>query len=83
MPRYFFNVRDGENVDEDVEGSDLDGFTAVESEAMTSAKEIIAEALLSGRPAPLGHRFEVRDEKGNLILEFLFARAAQEAGPQP
>jgi hypothetical protein len=83
MPRYFFNVRDGGNVDEDLEGIDLDGLSAVENEAMTSAKEIIAEALLSGRPAPLGHRFEVHDEEGKLILEFLFARAAQEAGPQP
>jgi hypothetical protein len=83
MPRYFFNVRDGEKVDEDPEGIDLDGLSAVENEAMTSAKEIIAEALLSGRPAPLSHSFNVLDEEGRLILEFLLARAAHEAGPQP
>jgi hypothetical protein len=83
MPRYFFNVRDGEQVNEDVEGIELDGIPAVENEAMTSAKEIIAEALLSGRPAPLTHSFEVLDEGGKLIFEFLFARAADEAGPQP
>jgi hypothetical protein len=83
MPRYFFNIRDGEKVDKDPEGMDLDGLSAVENEAMASAKEIIAEALLSGRPAPLGHSFEVRDEEGKLILEFLFARAAHEAGLQP
>jgi hypothetical protein len=83
MPRYFFNIRDGERVKEDPEGIDLDSLSAVENEAMTSAKEIIAEALLSGRPTPLGHSFEVFDEDGSLILDFLFARAAYEAGPQP
>jgi hypothetical protein len=83
MPRYFFNVRDEEKLDQDLEGIDLDGMAAIENEAMTSAKEIIAEALLSGRPAPLGHSFEVLDEQGTLILEFLFARAAHETGPQP
>ncbi|WP_353646163.1 hypothetical protein [Mesorhizobium sp. WSM2239] len=83
MPRYFFNVRDGQQLNEDPEGIDLDGLSAVENEAMTSAKEIIAEALLSGRPAPLGHSFEIIDEEGNMILEFLFARAAHETGPQP
>jgi hypothetical protein len=83
MPRYFFNVRDGGNVDEDLEGIDLEGLSAVENEAMTSAKEIIAEALLSGRPAPLGNSFEVLDEEGKLVLEFLFTTAAQEPGPQP
>jgi hypothetical protein len=39
MPRYFFNVRDGEQVNEDVEGIELDGLPAVENKAMTSAKE--------------------------------------------
>lgn len=83
MPRYFFNVRDRGNVDNDLEGIDLDDLSAVENEAMTSAKEIIAEALLSGRPAPLGHKFEILDEEGKVILDFSFERAAREAGSQP
>jgi hypothetical protein len=83
MPRYFFNIRDGDKLVHDLEGIDVDDLSAVQNEAMTSAKEIIAEALLSGRPAPLAHSFEVLDENGRLILEFLFARAAHEAGPRP
>jgi hypothetical protein len=83
MPRYFFHVRDGWNVHEDLEGIDLQDPSAVENEAITAAKEIIAEALLSGRPAPLGHRFEVVDEQGKVILDFPFERAAHEAGRQP
>jgi hypothetical protein len=83
MPRYFFHVRDGWNVHEDLEGIDLQDPSAVENEAITAAKEIIAEALLGGRPAPLGYRFEVVDEQGKVILDFPFERAANEAGRQP
>ena len=50
---------------------------------MASAKEILAEELLHGKPLRTGLAFEIFDENRNLVLRFPFALAAERAGPPP
>jgi hypothetical protein len=65
---------------EDYEGEDLADLAAVQETAMASAKEIIAEGLLGGRPVLADYRFEVHDEAGSLLLAFPFAEAEAKLG---
>ncbi|MER9586352.1 hypothetical protein [Mesorhizobium sp. M0276] len=55
----------------------------VEDEAMASAKEILAEGLLAGKPVLTGNSFEIFDERDVLVLEFPFSRAAETPGARP
>ena len=68
---------------EDYEGEDLADLAAVEENAMASAKEIIAEGLLGGKPVLTDFSFEVCDEAGRLLLDFPFSEAAAKPGAAP
>ena len=83
MPRYFFHFRDQSGLKEDYEGEDLADLPAVEETAMASAKEIIAEGLLGGKPVLTDFSFEVYDEAGHLMLAFPFSEAAAKPGAAP
>ncbi|WP_292601254.1 hypothetical protein [Mesorhizobium sp.] len=50
---------------------------------MASAKEILAEGLLSGKPMLTGAIFEICDEKHVLLLRFPFSDAAKMPGTRP
>jgi hypothetical protein len=83
MPRYFFHFRSPTSLREDYEGEDFADLAAVEENAMASAKEIIAEGLLGGKPVLTDFSFEVHDEAGRLLLVFPFAEAAAKPGAAP
>ena len=83
MPRYFFHFRSLTSLREDYEGEDLADLAAVEENAMASAKEIIAEGLLGGKPVLTDFSFEVYDAAGHLMLAFPFSEAAAKAGAAP
>jgi hypothetical protein len=83
MPRYFFHFRSSDALREDYEGEDFADLAAVEENAMASAKEIIAEGLLGGKPVLTDFSFEVRDAAGHLLLDFPFSEAAAKAGAAP
>jgi hypothetical protein len=83
MPRYFFNFRSLTSLSEDYEGEDFADLAAVEENAMASAKEIIAEGLLGGKPVLTDFSFEVRDAAGSLLLDFPFSEAAAKPGAAP
>ncbi|MBA3446434.1 MAG: hypothetical protein H0T56_02275 [Pseudaminobacter sp.] len=83
MPRYYFHLRDGDQLREDFEGEDLADLAAVEETAMAAAKEIIAEGLLAGQPVLTNYSFEVCDEQRNTILRFPFVDAANKSGSRP
>jgi hypothetical protein len=61
MPRFFFNYRDGDKYAEDLEGMEIADEAASVLEAMISAKEIIAEALVRGDAVPREAEFSVTD----------------------
>lgn len=66
MPRYFFHIREGSDINRDVEGQDLSDVEAARREAINSVREIISEKLLHG--GPLNHRtIEIADETGHVV----------------
>ncbi|WP_181167843.1 hypothetical protein [Mesorhizobium sp. B2-4-19] len=81
MPRYFFCLRDENgNLQEDPEGQEFSDLAGAEENAMVSAKEILAEELLRGKPVRTGLAFEILDENHKLVLRFPFAFAAERSG---
>jgi hypothetical protein len=66
VPRYFFDVHDGETVSPDDEGLELDGLNEAQFEAVKTLPELARGVL------PNGHAREfvitVRDESGGAVL---------------
>ena len=84
MPRYFFYFRDEDgHLREDPEGQEFSGLAGAEENAMASAKEILADELLRGKPLRTGLAFEIFDENHKPVLRFPFAFAAGRAGTPP
>jgi hypothetical protein len=78
MPRYFFHIRTSEGqLLNDLDGEEFAGLSEVEEHAMVSAKEILAEGLLAGKPMLTGDSFEIYDETQALVLRFPFSGAAE------
>ena len=75
MPRYFFNLRDGHNLDEDDEGVELPDFEAARAEAMATVEEIRDE--LSDGHATSNLELEVADETGRRLLTIPFFRGSR------
>ncbi|ESY76789.1 hypothetical protein NKI94_31120 [Mesorhizobium australicum] len=84
MPRFFFHIRTGGGqLLKDTEGQEFASLQEVENDAMASAKEILAEGLLAGKPVFTGDAFEIFDQSNVLVLEFPFSRAAEKPGARP
>ena len=74
MPRFFFNVREGDKLIDDVEGSVHFSIVEATAEAVLSARELMANSILAGRK-PSNSRFEIGDESGQIVLIMPFAEA--------
>jgi hypothetical protein len=74
MPRYYFHLRDGEDVLLDPEGRELSHPGAVEQMALNEARAIIADDALGGK-IKLLQRIDVENEAGVLIHRLLFVDA--------
>ncbi len=69
MPRYWFNVRDrNELLLDDQEGCVLPNLEAVKADAVEAARQILCAAALSGTAASLRVQIEVFDEAGRTVL---------------
>jgi hypothetical protein len=69
MPRYWFNVRDGDELFlDDEEGCDLPNLQAVRIDAVEAAQQILSAAASTGTAASLRMQIEVVDEAGDTIL---------------
>jgi hypothetical protein len=69
MPRYWFNVRDGNDLlRDDEEGCELPNLDAVKKDAILAARQILCAAALSGVAASLRVQIEVVDEAGKIVL---------------
>lgn len=73
MPRYFFNIRDGYDLDEDDEGVELPDLDAARSEAQATVEELREEL---GTEAE-GIQLEVTDEEGQRLFTVSFGRHGQ------
>ena len=69
MPRYWFNVRNGNDLLlDDAEGCQLPNLKAVKKEAVLAARQILCAAALTGVAASLQVQIEVVDEAGKTVL---------------
>jgi hypothetical protein len=72
MPRYFFNIRDGYDVDEDEEGIELPDLDAARAEALATVEELRDELADAGNI-----ELEITDETGRRLLTVPFFRRGQ------
>ena len=77
MPRYFFNIRSGDVLNKDPEGEEHDTLASAENEAIQSAREMMAEAIKSGRSTAKGKVFELTDVKGQVLSSIAFTDVLQ------
>ena len=70
MPRFYFNVRDGRDVDEDEEGVELPDLEAARAEALATVEELRDE--LGADAARI--ELEITDDTGRRLLTIPFAR---------
>jgi hypothetical protein len=70
MPRFFLNIREGNERIADVDGAD---YLSI-AEAVLSARELMANSILAGRN-PGGSRFEIGDDSGHIVLIMPFEEA--------
>ncbi|MGJ7043210.1 hypothetical protein J2Y63_006494 [Shinella sp. BE166] len=66
MPRFYFHIRDGDELEIDPQGTVFDTIEAAVIDARMAAREILAEKLLNDEVID-GQRFEITDEKGELV----------------
>ena len=75
MPRFFFNLRDGESID-DPDGVFLPDTRTARLEAIRNARDIMAEEVRRGHLS-LASRIEVTDENGEPILAVPFREVVE------
>jgi hypothetical protein len=74
MPRYFFHIKDGDELTADYEGGDYSDLEEARHEAIEAAREIMSWAVRDGK-RPNGQTFVISDEAGIIRLEFPFKDA--------
>jgi hypothetical protein len=72
MPRFFFNIRDGHDLDEDDEGVELPDVEAARAEAFATVEELRSELRDAGNI-----ELEITDETGRRLLTVPFFRRAR------
>jgi hypothetical protein len=66
MPRFFIHSRDRVGLIEDVEGSDWPDFNAARSEALASARELLAAQLKANQTDGV-EQLEICDALGHML----------------
>ena len=66
MGRFYFYLRAGDELIRDDEGVDLPDFSAAQREATLAARELLAEAIRSGRPK-VPDALVIVDEVGRML----------------
>ena len=63
MTRFYFHLSEGDQLIIDNEGLDLPDFSAAQREALLDARELLAEAIKSGKPE-VPEALVIADEAG-------------------
>lgn len=71
MPKYYFHIRDGQDLALDPEGAEFETLEAARKEAANSARELLAQRLLRGDVID-GQAFELTTEDGDIADIFRF-----------
>jgi hypothetical protein len=72
MGRFYFQLRNGDKLLPDDDGVDLPDFSAAKREAVLAARELLAEAIRSGRQK-VPDAFVIADESGRTLDTILLA----------
>jgi len=76
MTTYYFNFRDTDGtLVADIEGVELQTEDDVREEAVTAARQMMAERLRSSGGVDRSRAFEIADGDGNLVLTLVFGDA--------
>lgn len=76
MSRYFFHVRDGDDVRFDLLGASLPDLGAAIGRSLQTARRILSSEALDGC-MPMNKRIEVEDDKGLLVHVLPFVLAVE------
>src|SRR5258708_16043852 len=86
MGRFYFHLQADDQIVPDDEGVDLPDLSAAEHEAILAAREILGEAIKSGRPE-VSKAFVIADEEGRAlaIVPFtaVFPSSPRTKAPRP
>ena len=74
MPRFYFNIIDGQKRIEDPDGSELADLDAARAEALQSARHLLADKVRDGHIVD-GQKFEIRDANGAVLATIPFRDA--------
>ena len=66
MPRYYFHIRDGQDLVQDEEGSEVADLEAAKSEARDSARDLAIDEIRNKRPVD-GRKVEIADGDGQTL----------------
>jgi hypothetical protein len=78
MGRFYFHLKAGDQLIPDEEGLDLPNLWAAHCEALWSARELVANAIRSGKPQ-IADAFLIADEDGRELETVPFAAALPKA----
>ena len=72
MPRFFFHLREGDQLVRDLQGQDLPDVNTACSEAVAGAQEIVSERIKAGKSID-EHELHLCDESGAVLEWFPFS----------
>jgi hypothetical protein len=79
MVLYFFHIRDGETLEQDLEGSEFETLELAMADARLAAREIMADKVMAGYE-PDGQSFEIADAEGQIRATVPFRSAIKPGG---
>lgn len=71
MPRFYFHIRNGHDLETDAAGTEFASLEAAVCDAKQAAREIIAEMLMTGEVLD-EQRFEITDTRGITVATVPF-----------
>jgi hypothetical protein len=77
MPRFHMNIRKGDDLLKDWEGEEFPSLSEARTEAVQSARELMAARMAAGKMPDGHHRFEIADESGKTVLVMPFEDAIE------
>ena len=75
MPRYFFDLANGDGLLRDEEGAELNDIERARAFALHSAREVAASEIREGREIQLSHFVTIRDTAGAELERVSFSEA--------
>jgi hypothetical protein len=79
VPLFYMNIRKGDELLEDWEGQDFPSLSEARTEAVQSARELMAARMAAGKMPEHHVKFEIADEFRKIVLVMPFEEAIEES----